>query len=73
MVYNKATDPNKVIFSYFDILPFVKYHSKYKNFKNYLIFIGKLKIAKYDFVRSYDFVIYHDATQLFLTIPYFIY
>ena len=30
-------------------------------FKNYVIFIRKVEITKYDFVRSNDFVIYHDG------------
>ena len=57
MVYNKAIAPNKCF-----MLPYiVKYHSKYRNFQELFDFHKKVKITKYDFVRSYDFVIYHDG------------
>ena len=33
-------------------------------FKNYLFFIRKVKITKYDFFKNYDFVIYHDGIMV---------
>ena len=32
------------------------------NFQESFDFIRKVKITKYDFVKSYDFVIYHNGT-----------
>ena len=44
-----------------DMLKNVRYHTKYRNSQGLFDFHKKVKITKYDFVRSYDFVIYHDG------------
>ena len=59
MVYNKVIAPNKVIFSNFDF----SYENQIiiENSCILNVFIRKVKITKYDFVRSYDFVVYDDG------------